>query len=207
MRSARRLVCIINNPSREVAMKRHHWRELGFALAALPLLSAGAAAQLAVSANDNKAVLVDGVNSVPDNPAADTVSIIDLGAKPPKVIAEVKAPASVVGPPQSVAVSRDESYALVTGAMKLDPADPKNSSPMTSCLSSISRPSHRQLFKLLRQVSAPPAFRSTAPARWRWSPTAAKVRSRYLPSQAINSPPPAKFNSAAPNRDPHTSYF
>jgi len=110
-------------------MKRHHWRELGFALAALPLLSAGAAAQLAVSANDNKAVLVDGVNSVPDNPAADTVSIIDLGAKPPKVIAEVKAPASVVGPPQSVAVSRDESYALVTGAMKLDPADPKKLVP------------------------------------------------------------------------------
>lgn len=110
-------------------MKRHHWRGLACALAALPLLSAAATAQLAVSANDNKAVLVNGVNSVPDNPPADTVSIIDLGAKPPKVIAEVKAPTSVVGPPQSVAVSRDESYALVTGAMKVDPANPKKTVP------------------------------------------------------------------------------
>ena len=66
---------------------------------------------------------------VPDNPAADTVSIIDLGSAPPKVIGEVKAPASVVGPPQSVAVSRDESYALVTGAFKVDPADPKKAVP------------------------------------------------------------------------------
>ncbi len=110
-------------------MKRPDWRELAFALAALPLLSANASAQLAVSANDNKAVLVNGVNSVPDNPAADTVTIVDLGVKPPKVIGEVKAPTSVVGPPQSVAVSRDESYALVTGAMKVDPANPKKTIP------------------------------------------------------------------------------
>ena len=102
---------------------------LACALLALPLLSAAASAQLAVSANDNKAVLVNGVNSVPDNPAPDTVAIIDLSAKPPKVIAEVKAPTSVVGPPNSVAVSRDESFALVTGAMKVDPADAKKLVP------------------------------------------------------------------------------
>jgi len=112
-------------------MKRQYWRqlELRFALAVLPLLSVGATAQIAVSANDNKAVLVNGANVVPDKPAADTVNIIDLGASPPKVIGEVKAPASVVGPPQSVAVSRDESFALVTGAFKVDPADPKKAIP------------------------------------------------------------------------------
>lgn len=116
-------------------MKRHHWRPatlawtFAWALAALPLLTAGAVAQIAVSANDNKAVLVNGANVVPDNPAADTVSIIDLGASPPKLLGEVKAPASVVGPPQSVAVSRDESFALVTGAFKLDPANPKKLVP------------------------------------------------------------------------------
>jgi DNA-binding beta-propeller fold protein YncE len=103
--------------------------KLAFALAALPLFTIDAGAQIAVSANDNKAVLVDGVNVVPDNPAADTVSIIDLGAMPPKVIGEVKAPASVVGPPQSVAISRDESFALVTGAFKVDPADRKKAAP------------------------------------------------------------------------------
>ena len=108
-------------------MKRHHWlpAKFAFALAALPLLTVTASAQIAVSANDNKAVLVNGANVVPDNPAADTVTIIDMNAKPPKVVGEVKAPTSVVGPPQSVAISRDESFALVTGAIKVDPADPK----------------------------------------------------------------------------------
>jgi DNA-binding beta-propeller fold protein YncE len=107
------------------------WRsaKLGFALAIMPLLTVGALAQILVSANDNKAVLVNGANVVPANPAADTVSIIDLGVSPPKLIGEVKAPASVVGPPQSVAISRDEGFALVTGAFKIDPADPKKVVP------------------------------------------------------------------------------
>jgi DNA-binding beta-propeller fold protein YncE len=107
------------------------WRpaKLGFALALVPLLTVGATAQILVSANDNKAVLVNGANVVPANPAADTVTIIDLGVSPPKVVGEVKAPASVVGPPQSVAIPRDESFALVTGAFKVDPADPKKAIP------------------------------------------------------------------------------
>ena len=91
---------------------------------ALPLSALDAAAQLAVSANDSKAVLVDGVNTVPANPAGDTVSIIDLNISPPKLLAEIKAPTSVVGPPSSVAVAPDESFALVTAATKIDPADP-----------------------------------------------------------------------------------
>ena len=92
---------------------------------ALPLSALDAAAQLAVSANDSKAVLVDGVNTVPANPAGDTVSIIDLNISPPKLLAEIKAPTSVVGPPSSVAVAPDEFFALVTAATKIDPADPK----------------------------------------------------------------------------------
>ena len=107
------------------------WRpaKLGFALSLVPFLTVGATAQILVSANDNKAVLVNGANVVPANPAADTVTIIDLGVSPPKLTGEVKAPASVVGPPQSVAISRDESVALVTGAFKVDPADPKKAIP------------------------------------------------------------------------------
>jgi len=98
-------------------------------LAALISVSSGASGQLALSANDGKAVLIDGVNSVPANPPADSVTVIDLNATPPKVIAEVQAPASVVGPPSSVAIARDESFALVTGAAKIDPADPKKTVP------------------------------------------------------------------------------
>lgn len=104
-------------------------RVVAYAAVALPLLCSAAHAQLAVSANDGKAVLVDGVSKTPSAPSADTVSIIDLNVSPPKVIGEVKAPTSVVGPPMSVAVAPDESIAVVTGAMKLDPADATKSVP------------------------------------------------------------------------------
>lgn len=102
---------------------------LASAFAALPLFCSGAIAQIAVSANDNKIALVDGVNTVPANPAPDTVTIVDIGVSPPKVLGELQAPSSVVGVPQSVAVSKDESFALVTAAMKVDPADPKKTAP------------------------------------------------------------------------------
>ena len=82
-----------------------------------------AAAQLAVSANDNKQVNIAGVGSVVASPAPDTVTVIDLGVFPPRVVGEVVAPASVVGPPSSVAVAPDESFALVSSAVKKNPAD------------------------------------------------------------------------------------
>ena len=96
---------------------------------AVPMFCSTATAQIAVSANDNKIALVNGQNTVPANPAPDTVTIIDIGVSPPKVLGELQAPSSVVGVPQSVAVSKDESVALVTAAMKLDPADPKKLVP------------------------------------------------------------------------------
>src|SRR5262249_58935321 len=61
--------------------------------------------------------------------AEDTVTIIDLGVSPPRVVGELKAPSSVVGPPQNVAIAPDESLALVSANMKLDPADPKKLVP------------------------------------------------------------------------------
>ena len=99
------------------------------ALIVLPFFSFAAAAQLAVSANDGKAVLVNGVNTVPPSPADDTVTIIDLSVSPPKVVGDLKAPSSVVGPPQNVAIAPDETIALVSSNMKLDPADPKKLVP------------------------------------------------------------------------------
>ncbi len=106
-------------------MLRSFMRAALFAATALPLLSAVATAQIAVSANDNKVINDDGKNVVVQNPPADTATIVDLGATPPKVIGEVNAPASVVGVPQSVAISPDESLALVTANQKIDPADSK----------------------------------------------------------------------------------
>jgi 6-phosphogluconolactonase (cycloisomerase 2 family) len=119
-----------NNPAQwEVRMHSHVVGLGALSLAALISVSSGASGQLALSANDGKAVLVDGVNSVPANPPPDTVTVIDLSATPPKVVAELQAPASVVGPPLSVAVARDEGFALVTGATKVDPSDPKKTVP------------------------------------------------------------------------------
>jgi DNA-binding beta-propeller fold protein YncE len=89
------------------------------------LATAAAAAQLAISANDGKVMLVDGVNTPRPDPQPDTVSIIDVRTFPPKVIATVQAPTSVAGPPHSVAIAPDQSIALVTSSSKINPANPK----------------------------------------------------------------------------------
>lgn len=94
----------------------------GLVLLAIAVAST-AGAQIAVSGNDNKVVLVNGVVTVVPNAPPDTVAIIDLKASPPRVVAEVAAPVSVVGPPLSIAVTSDESLALVTASSKVDPAD------------------------------------------------------------------------------------
>lgn len=92
-------------------------------------LAPGAEAQIAVSANDNKVVNVNGTVKVVPNPPPDTVSIIDLQAGSPRVIGEVQAPNSVVGPPLSVAITPDESLALVTASNKVDPSNPTKQVP------------------------------------------------------------------------------
>jgi DNA-binding beta-propeller fold protein YncE len=94
-------------------------------LAAAPPVSA----QMAVSANDGKAALVNGATVVAASPAPDTVTLLDLTVSPPRIVATLRAPASVVGPPQSVAVAPDRSIALVTAALKLDPADASKTVP------------------------------------------------------------------------------
>jgi DNA-binding beta-propeller fold protein YncE len=100
-------------------------------LAALATLAVAPAAraQIAVSANDNKVVLDNGVVKVVPNAPPDTVAIIDLGVSPPRVVAEVAAPVSVVGPPLGVAITPDESLALVTASNRVDPSNPTKQTP------------------------------------------------------------------------------
>ncbi len=83
-----------------------------------------AAAQLAISANDNKLTLVDGEPKVVAEPPASTISLIDLNVKPPALLGSIEVPTSVIGPPVSVAITPDESLALVTSGAKIDPGDP-----------------------------------------------------------------------------------
>ena len=108
---------------------RHAPASVGLALVAALSLAPAAGAQIAVSANDNKVVSLNGVVTVVPNAPPDTVSVIDLKASPPRVIAEVQAPVSVVGPPLSIAVTPDESLALVTASSKVDPTDPTKQAP------------------------------------------------------------------------------
>lgn len=105
-------------------------RGLGILGLAAALLGAGtsAAAQVAISANDGKAVLVNGETVVPETPKPDSITIYDLSgldraAKTPRLIGEVAVPTSVMGPPQSVAISPDGHFALVTAATMIDPED------------------------------------------------------------------------------------
>jgi len=80
---------------------------------------------LAVSANDNKVALIDGVPTVLSNPPPDTLALIDLRQNPPRLIAEIDVPvATVDGPPGTVAITPDEGLALVASGLKIDPADP-----------------------------------------------------------------------------------
>ncbi|MGH7303343.1 MAG: YncE family protein [Candidatus Rokuibacteriota bacterium] len=107
----------------------HRHIALAVGLVLLGFFPAAVGAQIAVSGNDNKVVNVNGVTTVVPNPPPDTVSIIDLKASPPRVIGEVQAPVSVVGPPLSIAVTPDEGLALVTASNKVDPNDRTKQAP------------------------------------------------------------------------------
>jgi len=91
--------------------------------AALLLWLGGTAfAQIAVSSNDNKVRHVNGVNTVVAG-VPDTATILDLGAMPPRVVGELRVPGGWSAPPQSVAITPDESLALVASSTAIDPSD------------------------------------------------------------------------------------
>ena len=96
---------------------------------ALMLAAGTASAQIAVSGNDNRRRLVNGQNQLVPNPPSDTATIIDMGGARPRVVGEVALSHSVVGPPNSVAITPDERFAIVTSAERLDPANPSRAIP------------------------------------------------------------------------------
>ncbi len=85
-------------------------------------LCAPAQADIALSSNDAHTVLVNGAQVAPPEASVDTLSVIDLLQSPPKVTDTIEVPGSVVGPPTAVAVSKDETFAIVTAATRADPA-------------------------------------------------------------------------------------
>ena len=108
---------------------RDNTRAAVLAAVLVGVTGAAAYAEIAVSANDAKLKLVNGKAEVQKSPPADTVTFIDLRASPPKVLAEIEVPNSLVGPPTNVAVSPKEDIALVASSMRIDPADPTKQIP------------------------------------------------------------------------------
>lgn len=109
--------------------RAHHAASVLVVTSLASLASFPCRAEIVVTANDGKMVLENGSAVVRKQPLPDTVSVIDFTDGALKLLGEVPAPASVVGPPPSVAVAPDGSYALVTGAMKVDPADATKTVP------------------------------------------------------------------------------
>jgi DNA-binding beta-propeller fold protein YncE len=86
------------------------------ALTALLLLAAGARAEIAVSANDGKQKRPDDVVW----PEPDSISVLDIRDGRIKLLGTVATPATMIGPPDAVAVAKDSSFALVTSGQKLE---------------------------------------------------------------------------------------
>jgi DNA-binding beta-propeller fold protein YncE len=93
-----------------------------FLRAALVAALAGGAhaaqAQLLISGNDEKIVWDDEGKIVTRPPGKDTVSIIDIGNRTkPRIVANLPIMNSVVGPPTNVAITPDQSIALVANSL------------------------------------------------------------------------------------------
>lgn len=93
--------------------------------ASLSLVPACAWAGLAVSLNDGKQLQKGEAAGI----TPDSVSVIDLGKYPPRVVGNVRVPASMIGSPNAVVVSETEKFAIVTAAQKVNPADPMKPLP------------------------------------------------------------------------------
>ena len=96
---------------------------------------------------------------------------------PPTLRAEITVPASVVGPPTSVAITPDEKLALVTANQRPDPAEPGKLVPGNTMSVIDLTATPPRILATLPPAPRPPASRSTAPAPWRWWPTGRRARS------------------------------
>jgi DNA-binding beta-propeller fold protein YncE len=98
------------------------------ALAGLTMALAACAAQASdwiVSGNDGKYQRVEGRDTYPDNPAADTLTLLDASVFPPRVRMQVEVENGIQGPPQAVAITPDAKLALVGAPTRYDYAAKK----------------------------------------------------------------------------------
>src|SRR4051794_11145929 len=94
--------------------------KMGAAVVAAGLAGGPGWAGLGGSGNDGKQTQLGGQ---PHDVVPDTLTVIDLGAHPPKVRGQVEVTYSMIGEPTSVAVAHGGGFALVTASQKYDAAN------------------------------------------------------------------------------------
>jgi DNA-binding beta-propeller fold protein YncE len=110
-------------------MQRHVSRLLSATLLLAPA-AAARGGDIVLSSNDGHTVQDEQKQLVaPKDLHPDTVSLIDVSKYPPRIVATIEVPGSVVGPPTAVWVARDASWAIVTSATKADPEAKNGISP------------------------------------------------------------------------------
>jgi DNA-binding beta-propeller fold protein YncE len=98
------------------------WRTWGIAAVALAGLSAAspAGAQLLLSGNDEKQSWDESGKPILLPPGKDTVSVIDISDRTkPRILANLPMMNTVVGPPTNLAITPDQSLALVANSTEL----------------------------------------------------------------------------------------
>ena len=101
-------------------MQRHVSRLLSATLLLAPA-AAARGGDFVLSSNDGHTVQDEQKQLVaPKDVHPDTVSLIDVSKYPPRIVATIEVPGSVVGPPTAAWVARDASWAIVTSATKAD---------------------------------------------------------------------------------------
>jgi DNA-binding beta-propeller fold protein YncE len=83
------------------------------------------AADWIVSGNDGKYQRVEGRDTFPANPQADTLTLLDASRFPPQVKVQVEVENGIQGPPQAVALTPDAAVALVGAPTRYDQAAKK----------------------------------------------------------------------------------
>ncbi len=81
------------------------------------------ARQIVISANDNRLDLAYGATKVFPNPKPDTLTVMDFATFPPKITNLDGIANSVIGPPTNVAITPDQTLALVSNSLMIDPND------------------------------------------------------------------------------------
>jgi DNA-binding beta-propeller fold protein YncE len=86
-------------------------------MAILLAMSVAASAEIVVSANDGKQMRP---GDTVTRPEPDSISVLRVSGAKVKLLGSVAAPAAMIGPPASVAVSKNSRFALVTACQQLN---------------------------------------------------------------------------------------